>query len=634
VAAGIALTLPCFSFRWIWDDFDFIARAQSLRFSHLLPDPATVYYRPLSREIYFALVWFLGGGSPLAGHVLNAVLLGIATLLVVSLGTHLSGRRAGATAGLLFATLGAASFLVAWVSGAQDLLSICFVLLALRLQADGRSLPAVAAFACAVLSKETALTAIPVLIALPWILGSPPRRPLLHVLPYLVGGLAWLAVHPGIRILLSRDFSVGTGGYVGFGNPGRLEFLGRMLLTLVNLPATRISTPWPEGREYAAVVACALAAGAAWVAGRRGGAPSARGPALAPGRVVLLGALLAIGPVLLASSVLRYWSAYYSVFPAIGTSLVGGVGLARLPRAAAAATVVVFTLAGVWSRWSAHDPYAPCERYYETCSRALERVEAGFKSLRATLPRGATVLASVGSTGALGIHHHVHRFQALKAWYRDPTLVTLPPEQRRDTQGAEFLFRVTPELDVVEIDTERALHRSSGMTPAPQEVQRPARTYARALARAGETDRAVRIQTTLAARDIGPIRSYDLRLAAMFLLGAGRDPEADSILTVAQPFSRELSLDFIAKIYMEATSDDGPHRFAFRAFGIDPADVDASRYVMRRLHREGYLHSAAVVARNLLARLSRDAECDSVIAAASRAQRPDHLTSEVSPGRP
>ncbi len=243
---AVVLALPCFSFGWLWDDYDFLARAQTFRPSYLLPDPGSIYYRPISRELYFAALWHLDHARPILSHVVNAAFLATATWLLVSVATRLVGARAGVLAGIAFASFAAAPVLVGWVSGAQELLATVFLLLALEAQVAGRSLWAVMALGAALLSKETALAALPVVAALPWMIGRRPARPLLYLVPFLALVLGWGIIHPGIHTLLERHLLGQGAGQVGLGSPGRLFFLARSALTLLNLPVQGAATPWPD----------------------------------------------------------------------------------------------------------------------------------------------------------------------------------------------------------------------------------------------------------------------------------------------------------------------------------------------------------------------------------------------------
>src|SRR5258706_924625 len=82
-ACALVLAFNTLQFPFLWDDFDFLGRASRLHLRDLLPDPSIVFYRPLSREVYFWVVTHLLGTSPLFAHILNAaVACGILALLI------------------------------------------------------------------------------------------------------------------------------------------------------------------------------------------------------------------------------------------------------------------------------------------------------------------------------------------------------------------------------------------------------------------------------------------------------------------------------------------------------------------------------------------------------------------------
>jgi len=193
----------------------------------------------------------------------------------------------------------------------------------------------------------------------------------------------------------------------------------------------------------------------------------------------------------------------------------------------------------------------------------------------------------------------MHAGQALRLWYRDPDLVTLPPEQRRAGFRAEYLFRITPDLHVAEIDPDRLVARSSGEAASLGEIAMPISSYARGLAASGDPDRAVRILERLAASGDGPYRSYFMRLEAMTLLTVGKIEEAEKISAAAPALSREEALDFLVKIYAEPTASPGMDSMAFPMFGVSPSDPEALRYLMEMFHIMGYKAQTVEFARRL-----------------------------------
>jgi hypothetical protein len=135
---AIALAAPCFTFPFLWDDFDFLGRTLHLRAADLLPNSQTIFYRPLSRELYFGALNLLGA-SPLIGHVLNALGLGTVVLLLCLVVRQIAGARSGLLAGLIFSGLGTLPVLVGWISGIQDILAMNFLLAAILMELKGRT---------------------------------------------------------------------------------------------------------------------------------------------------------------------------------------------------------------------------------------------------------------------------------------------------------------------------------------------------------------------------------------------------------------------------------------------------------------------------------------------------------------
>jgi hypothetical protein len=641
-AVAVVLALPDFGFAWLWDDFDFLSRSQIFRPSFLLPDPGSMFYRPLSRDLYFWLVWRLGGGQPFLGHLFNAAVLACSTLLLVEVAARLCGRRAGVLAGLSFAALGAAPLLVAWVSGVQDLLAILFTLIALRLALDDRPALSALAAAAALLSKETAIAAVPAVAALPWILGWR-ARPSRQILPFAALLAAWIAVHPGLRLVLHRTAAGEAASYIGLGPSGRVPFLLSTLATMGNLPAPGAVPGDPARHVFPLALAGLLMLAALWVTRWRAGTSRERpgSPAGAPagisdppgtaplaGRVVILAGLLALLPALLPALLVRQWAPYYAVVPAVGSSLVIGLILSRLPGGAAGAALIGFLVLGAAERGMGIDAKVTCERNLEVVSRALAQVQAGFKRLHPAIPAGAQALVSVAGTGAQSVPHHIHRLQALRVWYGQPTLVTRQPERRRAGSAADFLFRITPLLDVIELNPDSTLFRSSGGQPRVEDVDRPTRSYARGVAASGDPERAARILLRLSQLDAGQDRDYDLRLAAMAWYAAGRNGPADSIVR-ATPYPRREALRAIGKVYAEPTASAALDALSFRAFGVAPTDTAAARFLMHALRDAGYWDAALDFARRLERLVPGDPESGALL----RGGRPpaDRITSPVEP---
>ncbi|HYQ89631.1 MAG TPA: hypothetical protein VEU09_08400, partial [Candidatus Binatia bacterium] len=496
ILMAAVLSIPVLGLGYFWDDFVFLARVQSHPLAAFGPEPG-VFYRPLPRALYFWPLAGLGSSGAIVAHLANLSLLAVSIYLLVSLARDLAGDRAGALAGLLFAGLGSVAGLVAWASGSQDLFAILFSLAALRLRGQGRIVASGIAMAAALLSKETAVCVVPALVLWDWIVGKKPARIGAGVLMFGAPALAWALLHPGLRALASRGFEREPRAYVGFANLAVSEFHARhYLLALLNAPAT----PGAVARGPWAIVGAAIAialAGLFLLPRRESPEPPRAGLSLP--RAALLAALLTLPSLALPALMIQRWAAYFVCMPALGVALFFGVLLARVPLVLAAGVVAAYVGLGFWSRQiDTPGQDSLTERSFIDASRAIGEVEHGFRSLRPVFPPGSQVLVSVASSGLLGIDGTVHDGQALRTFYRDPTLRTLRPERRLPHPRSEFLYRITGARDVVEIDADRGSFRSSGANPDTEEVRAITRTYTRGLAATGEADRAARILGRLA----------------------------------------------------------------------------------------------------------------------------------------
>ncbi len=615
VLVAILLCAPRLTLGYFWDDYWFLtSKGTGNPLTYLLPNSGVTFYRPIPQGVYFLVLRFLDPQSGLLGHVINLAALCVAIALLVRLVTQLAGRWAGLLAGILFATQGAVPSMVAWISGSHDLFAILFLLAALSLRHAGRNAAALAAFACALLSKESAIAFLPALVLWDRLVGRPPalRR---HAIAYSLLAIVWMAFHPGVRTLVARGLQSGATGYLGFDHPeSRWGHAARYLATLLNLPITGLHTPWPSDLAVWGAAACAVAIGGLAIArGGRGG-PRAGAEPIPPGRLTALGALILIPSLLLPTLLIRHWAPYFVCMSAVGGSMLLAGALRRAPAVAAMVAVCAYLALGVWCRglvvpaesvWS--------EPVFVKGSRAIRQVERNFRALHPTMPKGAQVLVSVAESGSLGINSTLVEGQALSVWYRDPGLSASRPERRRAGFPQDFLFRVTRELDVVEIDPDQGLYRGTATTVDPLDVGRPASTYARGLAASGEPDRAIRILERLAEVDQQYLKSYDLRLGAMVAMNAGREAEADSMLASAEPLQHAAALDLMAKVFGDPTGSAELDSCAYRAFGVAPEDPESLRYLMTLFRDMGYIPQAKHFAGRLARILPGDKESAEVL---------------------
>jgi len=620
ILVAAALSLPVLPLGYFWDDFVFLARVQSHPLAALGPEPG-VFYRPLPRALYFWPLADLGSSGALVAHIANLLLLAVSIYLLVSLVRDLGGDRAGALAGLFFAGLAPAASLVAWASASQDLFAILFTLAALRLRSRGRILGATVAIAAALLSKETAVCAIPVLVLWDGIVGRKPARIGRGVLAFGGLALAWALLHPGIRSLASRGFEREPRAYVGFANLAVSEFHARhYALALVNWPGApgasiqgTAANGWTSGQWAVVGAALAIAFAGLFLLPRHESEESRR-PGLSLPRAALLGALLTLPALALPALMIQRWAAYFVCMPALGVAILAGICLSRAPLVLAMGAVAAYVGLGFWGRAiDTQSSNALTERSFVEASRAIGEVERGFRSLRPAFPRDSQVLVSVASSGLLGIDGTMHDGQALRTFYREPSLRTLRPERRLPRPRAEFLYRITGARDVVEIDADRGTFRSSGAAPDTEEVRAITRTFTRGLAASGEADRAVRILGRLAAGDGPALRSYDLRLAAMGLMNQGDAPGARRLLEEAPPITREYALYCVSKVMSEPSRSSGLDSCAYAAFGVSYSDPEALRSLMELYYASQFVPQAIHFARRLQEVAPGDSESAAIL---------------------
>ncbi len=616
------LCLPCLRLGYFWDDYYFLTfRGMGDYRTYLLPDPHAAFYRPISQGLYFLFLLFADPSGGTLGHVLNLAVLAASVTLLVLLVSRLCGHRAGLLSGLVLATCGLVPGLVAWISCIQDLLAVALVLAALLLRHEGRNIGALACATAAVLCKEPAIAAFPVLVLWDQLVGRPASRPRLHMIGYAAVALMWALIHPGIRLLAAHGFRSGAAGYVGIEHPERWGlYLVRYLMSLANLTPPGLTTSWWDDRlKYGLAALALLVAGFLFL--ERGVPRERPSNPLALGRVALIAALLGIPTLLLPTVLIRHWAPYFAYMPAAGLAIYLGPILARRPTPVILVALAAFLLLGIRYRGiRAEGEPVWSERVFAEAANAVRTVRANFQTIFPSFPKGSLVVVSVSSTGVRGIYSTLVEGQALQVWYHDPTLQTVPTLKRVPGAPAEYLVRVTTDLDVISIDPDsRRIRATTTQRPDLTEIGRPIVNYARAVASGGDYDRAVRMVQSLAQAESGANRDYVQRVSAMILLAEGRRDEAMTILATVPALSKEDALWSLKPFLTEASASERLDGAAFEAFGLSSGDPEAIRWVMRLFQREGALAQAAWYAERLRDLVPGDSESMRTIQDAERA---------------
>jgi len=611
-AVALILAIPVVGFTYLWDDYNFLTNAVFYQLHDWLPASDDPFYRPISRGVYFSLLDLAGRGGAGLGHVLNmGFLLGI-VILLGSFVARIAGRKAGIMAGILFAGLGAAPALVAWTCLDQDLLAILFTLIALHLRLSQRNGLALIAIAAGLLSKETTLAVIPAFVLFDWILDRKPYRIVRHATVYAALIAAWGAIHPAIRILVSRGLRSGATGYVGLEHPERWPIhAARYLMSFLNVPAF---WPVPEWPLYGVVLLIAGGTSAYFIVRQADSEieDSSPSPTVSQKRFVWLAVVLAAGPLILTSAMIRGWAPYYAAFPAVGFSMAAGVGLASLPLRTQLAVLGIYLTLGIWSRGGVKNPEESTESNFQLVDTALKKVESGFRRLYPQFPPNTQVVLSVQARGRGSIYIHMYAFQVLRIWYRDRTLRAVRPEERTRPNGPELLTLITPDWDVVDIDPRTLFARSaSRREPDYYQCEGAVRAYAVGLAGSGQTDDAVGLLLHLPEINAG-LQSVHRRMAAMLLYADRRDQAAAAILDSTVTLPRGLALADLRAVLAEQPKGRMFDDHGLRAFGISAQDTTAIRELMRWFVRMKYVDVALRFAERLNTLSPGDAEAEAV----------------------
>ena len=346
--AAVAALLAVVALRWpdalrapfVNDDFLFLDRTRAASLPSLwgFDGLAFHWWRPWSRETHYWAVQALAGANPAVFHAVNAALWLAVVALFWAFTRRVAGGRAAAWATAACASLAAWSLPLLWVAGVQDLWMLAWSLAALLAWSADRRALALAGYAMALLSKETAALLPAVLVAYDLLLARRSWREVAaRVAPFAAVALVWAGLHPRLGGQLWHPVVLER-----VDDPTRLSpplALARGLLVALNLD--RVPAPIPD---WSAIVFPALALAGALVvlagALRPDGedaAPHARGAVL---RFSLAWAAVGVAPLLLPG---LGFHAYYASFAALGVLL----ALSCVAGTNAAVTAVTLALLAV-----------------------------------------------------------------------------------------------------------------------------------------------------------------------------------------------------------------------------------------------------------------------------------------------
>jgi hypothetical protein len=435
------------------DDYLFLEEARSHPVMESLTRLGALgnYYRPLSRQLYFAALTPLSGGSPLVFHLVNAVAFALALALLVDLllaFLPLSGALAGA---LYFALLPLQRVNLIWISCSQDLFALVLTLAAIALFRRGRDRWACLAYLGSLASKEVAFP-LPVVLAV-WVsrprsaggeavVPPAPRAIARRMTPFAITAALWLAVTAAVRAR----------------HPSTAAFFhwapGNFLAALVHEVQSLLGLDHPAGmaRSLAEntppLLPCAaLGALVLWLTPHR--LPPVAGSGVPPtdGRAALgapaFAALWLVAYGLPIGPVAHVWSGYYYTLAAVGGALVVGLLLRRIDRWGWLGLVVgllwwhaggsgtrAFAVSDRPWGWTSH----LTAFYFQRGAALSDTLRRELRHLEPTPPRGtrfffATLPSWAGFQSGNG--------PLIRDLYRDPTLASFFYSQFSDSTAGD-----------------------------------------------------------------------------------------------------------------------------------------------------------------------------------------------------
>ena len=412
------------------EDFDFLQRALFGPFTLLDGGGSTVFWRPISHQLYYLACARLMLGAPAVLAGLHVGVLALATLLLYrAFATARPGLRAAivATAPLFSEST---RMMIAWPSDFVDLGVWLFVALAAHETARRRMPSALVALGAALLCKEVAVIAAVLLPLLPGIGPRDDRARLRWLAAFValvaVWGIAYLAVRQHAHLSLPHHLEQTL---------ATATWWDRLGWALANSLRAAVSLPPAEAaydRAVGSLLALLLFLGAAIAL--RSGTQRSRWRAARPWVLWGVAWFLASSAALIV--VYPYWSPVRAAFGALGLVVVAAEIAWMIHPALLVGLVVVRLVAFAFApapptriAWVA--PATGAFVDFERLTRLQHLMRSTRLALMARVPR-ATPGMRIGTTSppqsaeyAFGGSH------AIRAWYRDPTLEWVPFERVR-----------------------------------------------------------------------------------------------------------------------------------------------------------------------------------------------------------
>lgn len=454
------------------DDFGFLSHA----LLHPPPDwldggGSPLYWRPLSRQLYYQVLGPLMLAWPLGVALIHALLLALAGLLLHRALRPAWPAPAAALAASFPIVLDAARQVVTWPSCAQDLLALAFGAAALHAISRGRRVWALAALLAALLSKETALAFAPALALWPAHgrggrdrEAASSRATRRDRLVTFAGAMAvtgaWWVVHEWVSRragLLPPPRGAGEGPAPGLFEQASFAIRGVWMdLWSVRDPSSLsgVWVPWAVAGVLGSGIAFALAS--------------------PKGRVTLRAALPWVAWGLLWSGIamlplgrfMPLWSSHRSVIPAVGF----GIAIVAVMRAAPAAWLGALALVRVAALLTSPEPAARISvsgsnvefdfSRIATLQRLAHDVHATLKRAHPTLPHGASIARNQWPRMSLFAFQEEKAFHV---WYRDTTLrvVSMGALKERPDRPLDVIIEFephqTPQLALIQPEALRTV---------------------------------------------------------------------------------------------------------------------------------------------------------------------------------